>query len=429
MQTVQVGWKLPLVLAVLAVGAALLPAPIAAADDVDWRAKALALNDITGDDPIKGMIQTLKDDATSSKKLLAAAVPLAKEKNQPFGYNAAYILARAALQVKDYEAGQLFYRVCGDQGAKLRSPQKLVSSYLGLIGIIDLLYRDNKYEQSAKLSQSFLETLEKSEGVTERLKQEVLRRMIRALAKQGKNDEANRMVETLLKARGNDWRNLELKAWLQREQNHMEESVKLYEDLIAQVEKDKSLEQDEKNETIDEIRYILSGVYVDMNKIDKAGEQLKTLLATHPDDPTYNNDLGYIWADHDMNLDEAEKMIRKALEEDRKLRRKRAQETNADNEKDKDNSAFLDSLGWVLFKQKKYQDAKPILLKAIEDKEGQHIEIYDHLGDVHQALGEKSEAIAVWEKGVKAAGPTKREQERKTQVEKKLRQNQVKAPR
>ncbi len=28
--------------------------------------------------------------------------------------------------------------------------------------------------------------------------------------------------------------------------------------------------------------------------------------------------VAYIWADHDMNLDEAERMVRKALDEDRK---------------------------------------------------------------------------------------------------------------
>ena len=47
----------------------------------------------------------------------------------------------------------------------------------------------------------------------------------------------------------------------------------------------------------------------------------------------------------------------------------------------------------MLYKKKKYKEAKEPLLKAIEDKEGQHSEILDHLGDVHMALGEKDEAL------------------------------------
>src|SRR5262249_20169563 len=142
------------------------------------------------------------------------------------------------------------------------------------------------------------------------------------------------------------------------------------------------------------IRYALSNVYVEMNLIDKATEQLKMLLAEEPESPSYNNDLGYIWADHDQNLDEAEKLIRKALDEDRKQRKSQKVE------EDKDNAAYLDSLGWVLFKQKKYQEAKKYLLEAIKAEEGNNIEIYDHLADLYMALGEKSQAVETWKKAL-----------------------------
>jgi len=78
----------------------------------------------------------------------------------------------------------------------------------------------------------------------------------------------------------------------------------------------------------------------------------------------------------------------------------------------------------VLFKQKKYKEAKPYLLDAVKDKGGRHIEIYDHLGDVHMALGEKAEAVKAWKEGVKLAGPSPREQKRKAEVEKKIKENE-----
>src|SRR5262249_26359023 len=160
----------------------------------------------------------------------------------------------------------------------------------------------------------------------------------------------------------------------------------------------------------------LSGILVELKQIDKAADHLKALLEKDPDNPTYNNDLGYIWADHDMNLTESEKMIRKALEKDREQQRK----ANPDAKDVKDNAAYLDSLGWVLFKQKKYKEAKPYLEQAAKDEDGQHIEILDHLGEVNLALGEKAAAVAAWKKGLEVAGPSKREQDRKAEVEKKI---------
>src|SRR5262249_57675543 len=121
-----------------------------------------------------------------------------------------------------------------------------------------------------------------------------------------------------------------------------------------------------------------------------------------------------------MNLDEAEKHIRKALEIDRKKRK----DAKVKPEEDRDNGAYLDSLGWVLYKQKKYKEAKEILLKAVEDKESQHIEIYDHLGDVYIALGDKAKAVEAWQKGLKHIIPSsKRDRERKAAVEKKIKAN------
>src|SRR5207244_3264653 len=113
---------------------------------------------------------------------------------------------------------------------------------------------------------------------------------------------------------------------------------------------------------------------------------------------TYHNDLGYIWADHDKNLDESEKLIRKAVEMDREERKKLKEEGLLDADDDRDNSAYLDSLAWVLYKKKNYAEAKKYLLEAIKSDDGKHAEIYDHLADVHIALGEKKEAVEVWKK-------------------------------
>jgi tetratricopeptide (TPR) repeat protein len=401
-----------------------LAAPVRAADsDEALRRRALALNDVTGNLPIEGQIIALtKDkDAEQTKKLLAVAVKMANEKNQPFQYNAAYILARAALDLKELETSRVFFRICAEQAAKLQSGRRLYIAYQGLIIVMNDLLAEKKIDESTKAGQEVLELIEKLE-VQPSQRASVLRLMVRGLAEKGKFEEADRFFALLGKIRKNDWQNLELKAWLLNKKGEPAEAAKTYETLLKRLPKEKELEEDVKTEIIADIHYLLSGLYVDMKQIDKAGDHLKVLLAKQPDNATYNNDLGFIWADNDLNLEEAERLIRKAIEQDRKERKANP---NPKQAKDKDNAAYLDSLGWVLYKQKKYREALPFLQEAVQDpKEGQHLEIYDHLGDVHLALGEKEQAIAAWKKGLTLPSEGKRDQQRKVEVEKKLKMHQ-----
>ena len=173
---------------------------------------------------------------------------------------------------------------------------------------------------------------------------------------------------------------------------------------------------------------MLSGVLTDLNQIDKAAGELQALLKENPENPTYNNDLGYIWADHDINLDEAEKLIRKALELEKAEREKLKDAGMMDPEDDRSNSAYLDSLGWVLYKKKQFADAKKYLLEASQAPEGQHVEILSHLGDVQFALGEKAEAISVWKKALDTENQSKRDTARKEAVRKKLEKEQGENP-
>src|SRR5262249_31088622 len=141
------------------------------------------------------------------------------------------------------------------------------------------------------------------------------------------------------------------------------EAAKAYEDVLERIQKDKNLDAADRAEYAERYQYILSNVYVDLNQIDKAAANLEALIAKKPDEPGYYNDLGYIWADRGMHLEKSEKLIRKALEVDR-ARRKKAKLTG---DEDRDNGAYLDSLGWVLFKQKKFAEAKKYLLEAVKD--------------------------------------------------------------
>lgn len=396
------------------------------------RQQILELNAITGHDVVTARIKTLIDKPDQAKKLITEAVLIAKEKDTPLSYTGGLILGTVASELKEFVAAETLLRLCTGEAAKLQSTKKLLESYGSLI---DTYYDNKKYDDAARICKELID-LKTDDGkprivlmaVTtrfgdtdfieddafdsaKRLRPGVHRLLIQATSKQGKYDQALKLVDGLIKT-NDHWMERQLKGWVLREAGKFEEAAKIYEDVLVRIGKDANLPEDDRDDYAERYRYALSSIYIDMKKVDLATEQLEKLLEKKPNDPGYNNDLGYIWADHDMKLAEAEKLIRKALELDKERRIK----LKVDGE----NGAYLDSLGWVLFKQKKLNEAKDALLRAIEDKGSQHIEIYDHLGDVYMALGDRESAVKAWRRGLELVGEGRREADRKAAVEKKL---------
>jgi tetratricopeptide (TPR) repeat protein len=395
--------------ALLVVAAARGPA------DDSVRQKALQLNDITGKTAITGKILELVKDKSEAKKLISEAAKMAKDKDQPFNYNGAFILAKAAFAARDFDNSLAFYNICADQAVKLRSGQKLADVYEGLI----ILFVDNKkYDDAVKKCKEFLDLKVAGEDM-ERAKIAVLRQMILTLARQGKFDEALKVTDGYIEKDEGGWYFLRIKADVLREAGRTDESISAYEDTIERLGKSK-IEDEPKEALIDSCRYSMSGVYTEMGQTDKAIDLLRRLLKAHPDSSTYNNDLGYVLADHDKDLDEAEKMIRKALDVDKAERAKLKEKGLIEADEDRDNAAYLDSLGWVLYKKKNYAEAKKYLLEASKTDEGKHVEIFDHLADVHKAMGEKAEAVSVWQKALELENVSKRDEARKEAIKKKV---------
>jgi tetratricopeptide (TPR) repeat protein len=171
---------------------------------------------------------------------------------------------------------------------------------------------------------------------------------------------------------------------------------------------------------IREIRHTLSGVYSLGKNLAKAEEQLKLILEADSTDATACNDLGYHYAEGNRNLDEAERLVRRALELDRKERG--GTEVEADS--DQDNAAFVDSLGWVLFRKGKLAEARRELERAAKLPGGDSDPtIWDHLGDVLARLNEPTEARTAYRKALKLyeAGQRHRPAEAPEEIKKKIR--------
>ena len=105
-------------------------------------------------------------------------------------------------------------------------------------------------------------------------------------------------------------------------------------------------------------------------------------IKLQPDFAEALNYLGYMWAERGERLDEARDLIARALKE---------QPANA---------AYLDSMGWVLFKQHQPKEALDYMLKAVGLIKEPDATLYDHLGDIYAALNDMDKAREAWRKSL-----------------------------
>jgi tetratricopeptide (TPR) repeat protein len=152
--------------------------------------------------------------------------------------------------------------------------------------------------------------------------------------------------------------------------------------------------------------FLLGAIYERQKFFDKAETEFKKALAVNPKNAPVLNYYGYMLGDLGIRLDEAQSLVQRALAEDPY------------------NGAYLDSLGWVYFKQNKLGDAEATLRKALE-RDSHDPTMHSHLGDVYAKSGRPELAAAEWEKSLaewKRVLPADVEPEKIAEVEKKVSQ-------
>ncbi len=158
------------------------------------------------------------------------------------------------------------------------------------------------------------------------------------------------------------------------------------------------------NEDKEPVIFMRGAMYERMKNYEAAEEQFRKALAINPDDASTLNYMGYMLADRNVRLDEARDLINKALE------------------RDPNNYAYLDSLGWVLFRMNKLPEAEEKLRKALE-MASRDPTVHDHLGDVYFREGKIREAIVQWQSSLKeyqASAPSEQDHMEVAKVQKKL---------
>jgi len=136
------------------------------------------------------------------------------------------------------------------------------------------------------------------------------------------------------------------------------------------------------NRLTDAFYFHLAAAYERTGDYAQAEKYFQTSLQLAPDSPETLNYLGYMWAEHGMKLDQAKEYISKALKQDPK------------------NAAYLDSMAWVLYQSHQPQSALDYALKALQNSPEEDATLYDHIGDIYNALGQKDKARQAWNKSV-----------------------------
>jgi len=185
----------------------------------------------------------------------------------------------------------------------------------------------------------------------------------------GKTDEATRRLTDIAAARPHDVEALSALAELQRSAKKYEEAAATYDKAIAAV----GIPQRE-NWTLFYFRGIC---YERAKQWPKAEADFKKALELYPDQPLVLNYLGYSWVDKGMNLEEAFKMLRRAVE----LR--------------PNDGYIVDSLGWADYKLGQYAKATETLEKAVNLKPADPV-LNDHLGDAYWRVNRRIEAHFQW---------------------------------
>ena len=153
----------------------------------------------------------------------------------------------------------------------------------------------------------------------------------------------------------------------------------------------------------EDLLYAIGAVLERSGATQQALARMRELLEVNPQNAAAMNFIGYTLAEHGEQLEEAERMVRRALA------------------MHPDSGAYLDSLGWVQFRRGDVVRAASTLERAAE-LEPDEPTILEHLGDAYGGVSRRDAAVGAYRRALEAMrttdDPTARE--RSAIVERKL---------
>ena len=125
----------------------------------------------------------------------------------------------------------------------------------------------------------------------------------------------------------------------------------------------------------------LGDVLQDLDKWNEARQAYETALRLDRNNHTALNNFAYFMSLREENLDLALELAEQAVS------------------LEPQNAAYLDTIGWVHYKLGNYEQARIYIQKSVDTGEAS-AEVYEHLGDVYQALEDYENAVKWWNKAL-----------------------------
>lgn len=327
----------------------------------------------------RGMLAALRDDTPMSRDLVKEAHRRMKQ-GQDVDQQTRFFLAALAAQSSLLQEAEDLYRrtLDGPRGGA-------ANEHAAYDGLLKVLWQGKKYSNVADVCRRGLAQAKATNRIL------FYHYLIYALLMTGEVQEALDQVQQAVPVAASNERDhltfrlLRVKVLGQADK---------FDQALA--EGQSLLKEASRPDDVRQVRYTLSALYSEHKDYPHSEEQLQLILKDDPRDAGANNDLGYIWADQNRNLDEAERLIRKALDLDREEKK---DGKHVDMDGDHENVNYLDSLAWVLFRKGKTQEAAKLLEKAAHlARTDADPVIWDHLGDVYSRMDKKEAARKAWEK-------------------------------
>jgi len=324
-------------------------------------------------------------DAEALDALIALGRERAKSTENPLNYGEAFSIAMLTLEAKRLDVANEFFELAVPLSEE-RQRQTIMAWGLGLLMAED-------YAGAAKALQRGVESPLLADDRP--LFNYFLAGPLEML---GRTDEALAAAEACEVLADRAPRFSVRRPWVLYHARRYDDAETAYTKLIDQFDKEHAY--DEYREVVRDARLALSNISAIRKDYAVAEEWLEQVLDEFPDDVGASNDLGYLWSDQGKRLNRSLAMLQYAVS------------------KAPDNLAYRDSLGWVYHKLGRHAEALPEIERAAAEKDADGV-IFDHLGDVHQALGNADQAKVNWNKAI-AAFERDKEPEQAETVRKKL---------
>ena len=199
----------------------------------------------------------------------------------------------------------------------------------------------------------------------------------------GEGDSARQRLQSYLKLHPGDLRLSQMLASFQTRAGDNEGALKTLQTAAEQNPDNRPLQ------------WQISEALLKLDRKDEAAAAAKSVL-DGADDPYLLNNAAYTLSETGLDLPYAEEVSRRSIA---KLEEKSAavatDEVNSNAFAEANTLiAAWDTLGWILFREEKFEEAMPWIKAAWRN--ALHPEVGDHLGRIYEAMGRKDEALAAY---------------------------------